>query len=381
MTDGLAKAHAAGIVHRDLKPENVMVTPDGLVKILDFGVAKLRNQTAEEEPDSGISDLPTWPGDQHSRGPLTDGSLVGTVGYASPEQARGLPADHRSDQFALGATLYEMVSGRRAFHHGGRAETLAAIIGGEPKPLTELSPEFPAPARWVVERCLAKDPAGRYASTSDLAHGLRSLREHLSELERGGPSAAVAAWTAQRLRSIRGHLRPGPRSAAAAAAALVLLTMGLVHGDAARWAGSRRSPLEHARAAVPASEPGGLSAGDSSGTDPLLEVMTFRWTRPDAAPSGADSRPVVVEGRVERRLDWVSVTARLVDATRQEGKDGPAPRGGDILVLAAAVAELLGDRDSTADREREPHEAALSLPMIEVDPSKRTHGTADEELH
>jgi Tol biopolymer transport system component len=184
--EGLAKAHAAGIVHRDLKPENLMVSKDGFVKILDFGLAKLTEPVSQD-----ASVLPTA-----IASPTQPGTVMGTAGYMSPEQASGQPLDFRSDQFSLGAILYEMATGKRAFQRKTGAETLVAIIREEPAPLSELAPKAPAPVRWIVERCLAKDPEERYASTKDLARDLRSARDHLSEtsasggLEAAGPSRA-----------------------------------------------------------------------------------------------------------------------------------------------------------------------------------------------
>jgi serine/threonine protein kinase len=171
IADGLAKAHAAGIVHRDLKPENVMISKDGFVKILDFGLAKLF--VAPTEQTSGAATFAP----QETQ----PGTVLGTVGYMSPEQAAGRAVDFRSDQFALGSILYEMATGERAFQKPTGAETLSAIIRDEPESVERLNPRAPAPLRWIVERCHAKDPDDRYASTRDLARDLKSIRDHLSE--------------------------------------------------------------------------------------------------------------------------------------------------------------------------------------------------------
>jgi TolB-like protein/Flp pilus assembly protein TadD len=167
IADGLAKAHAAGIVHRDLKPDNLMVSEDGFVKILDFGLAKLAPLVPDADSEAATM----------TKEGTTPGAVMGTVGYMSPEQAKAVPADYRSDQFSMGAILYEMATGQRAFQRDTAVQTLSAIIESEPKPLAELSPSLPSHLRAIVMRCLSKDPHERYDSTRDLARDLRSVQE------------------------------------------------------------------------------------------------------------------------------------------------------------------------------------------------------------
>ncbi len=197
VADGLAKAHESGIVHRDLKPENVMVNRDGFVKILDFGLAKLAAPAAE-----GGSQLATL------AGPGTrPGMVLGTVGYMSPEQASGEPVDFRSDQFSLGSILYEMATGKRAFQKKTAIETLSAIIREDPEPMSAAGPQAPAPLRWIVERCLAKEPENRYAATRDLARDLKQTLDHLSETSL--ETSTVARPEAKPSRLVGGRAR-GP---------------------------------------------------------------------------------------------------------------------------------------------------------------------------
>lgn len=164
---GLSAAHEKGIVHRDLKPENIFITRDGRVKILDFGLAKL---TAEANADvSSLTDART-----QQRG--TDpGTVLGTVGYMSPEQVRAQPLDHRSDIFSFGAILYEMFAGVRAFRGDSTADTMSAILHEDPPELSTTNPNVPPGVERIVRHCLEKSPDERFQSARDLAFDLASL--------------------------------------------------------------------------------------------------------------------------------------------------------------------------------------------------------------
>ncbi|MBV8519904.1 MAG: serine/threonine-protein kinase [Acidobacteria bacterium] len=198
LAEGLAAAHDRNIVHRDLKPENIFITKDGRVKILDFGLARVSSLLPA---DAGATDVPTTPAG-------TDpGMVLGTVGYMSPEQVRGKPADVRSDIFAFGAVLYEMLSARRAFRGNSAVETMNAILNDEPPELSTISSDIPPALATIVNHCLEKTPEQRFQSSHDIAFSLKTTSNITSSknavvvgTQRGArrwlPAAAIAAATA-----------------------------------------------------------------------------------------------------------------------------------------------------------------------------------------
>ena len=209
---GLAAAHDRGIVHRDLKPENLFVTKDRRVKILDFGLAKVVGPREGRAAESTIA-----------VGATESGTVLGTVGYMAPEQVRGEPADHRSDLFAFGCILYEMIAGRRAFHAMTSAETMTAILRTDPPPLGNV----PAPLDRAVRHCLEKDPNERYQSAHDLAFQLEGALD---------PSEGV-----------KGAARAKPRVRWLAVTALLASLVGGLLAIAPRWLSPPAKPPEFHR--------------------------------------------------------------------------------------------------------------------------------------
>jgi len=361
VAEGLAKAHAAGIVHRDLKPENLMVSTDGFVKILDFGLAKLVPTSSESLSQMHTMGTPeTHPG-----------SVLGTVGYMSPEQASGQPVDFRSDQFSFGSILYEMATGKRAFQRATTVDTLSAILHEEPEAIGRLNREVPPPCRWIVDRCLAKDPEERYASTRDLARDLSSVRDHISEVSGSGEGTLAALPAAARRRS-REQLAWG-----VAAVALLLAVAAMVRyaHRAPTFAGPMRSSIvlpekSNLRAATLSPDGSRLAfvAKDSSGKNLLwirpldsLSVQPLSGTENPSFPFWSpDSRFIgfFADGKLKRIAASGGPPQTLCDAPRSRG--GTWNREGVILFAPIGSGPLY----------RVSASGGLATPVTRFDPSR-----------
>ncbi len=182
LADAMSAAHVRGITHRDLKPGNIMMTDDGRVKVLDFGLAKLRQEVPEAELTQARTEFQTQ-----------EGYVLGTMPYMSPEQVQGRSADHRTDIFSLGVVLYELVTGRRPFQGNSVAELTSSILRDPPLPVTEQRADLPRHLARIIRRCLEKDPNRRYQVTQDLRNDLEDLRNEIAEKMLFGGSPARTA--------------------------------------------------------------------------------------------------------------------------------------------------------------------------------------------
>jgi eukaryotic-like serine/threonine-protein kinase len=359
VAEGLAAAHGKGIVHRDIKPENIFITSTGQVKILDFGIARLKGKPLPDPLDAGTPTATS----------TVTGPVMGTVGYMSPEQVRGLPAEARSDIFSLGCVLYEMVTGQRAFRAETADDTMLAILHRDPPPMTAARPDVPPALALVVGRCLEKQPEERFESARDVAFALQAV-----SLTR---ETVVVEPPIQKRRGSRAVRIGAIGLAAVIVAALVVVAVGRGIFGAATLPKERRVAVT--RFADAADDPGLQAFGAGltrilADNLVLLEEQTHGalWVLPNPSSGPRDTTrlrnlgrqwgaTLILAARVEKASPRVRLTLALV-----EPASGRALRSAEIGDQPGNIAVL----------QVEPVLEAAKMLGVDVSPETRTLLTA-----
>ncbi|HVE66544.1 MAG TPA: protein kinase [Thermoanaerobaculia bacterium] len=365
IAEGLFAAHSKGIVHRDLKPANVFVTSDGRVKILDFGIARVGSP-----PSAGGTSVATV-------AETSPGTVLGTVGYMSPEQVRGSPADARSDVFSLGCVLYEMVTGRRAFARDTAAETLTAILREDPEPVSATEGAVPLELDRIVAHCLEKNPAERFQSARDVAFNLRAALSSSGATESSGRAP-------RRVRRTGVWVGAGVGLLVLIVGALVLLQRRGARPGAPGDAATAAAPRIASLAVLPLQNLSGDPEQDyfaDGMTEALIadlakiqalrvisrtSVMQYKGVKkplPEIAKElGVDG---IVEGSVQRAGDRVRITAQLIEAAtdRHLWAQSYERDSRDVFALQSDVAQAIAREIRVTVSPEEKTRLASSRPV------------------
>ncbi|MFY9560258.1 MAG: protein kinase [Terriglobales bacterium] len=349
IVNGLTAAHEKAIVHRDLKPENLFVTTTGWLKILDFGLAKLRHPEELGPAETALT---------QGSGTLS-GIILGTVGYMSPEQVRGQQVDHRSDIFALGAIFYEMLSGKRAFQGNTVADTLTAILTQDPPSLLGTNPNLTPPLDRIVQRCLEKDPKERFQSAKEVGFALEALSEAHASVRDDSGKKLFAAPSRQITRK-----RAASLGALAFAALLGLLVAANVGGLRDRFWGRAGSGRIQSLAVLPLANLSGDPAQEYF-ADGMTEAMITELaqisalrviSRTSVMQYKGGKKPLpeiahelhvdsVIEGSVLRSGEKVRITAQLIQAVPERHLWAKSYDGDlrDVMAIQSEVARSVAE--------------------------------------